>query len=210
MRLNQIKNRRIIMRNNKLYQEYLKSDEWKIKAEQCKKLADYKCAKCGSDEKLNAHHLTYKNVGDERMEDLQCLCFSCHNKEHGNTMEEHGAYSNIKRLNIKVCYMDLIETQSKLCRSSKDIILFGILFRYLDEENIIKPRSKKDALAQYPKSRVYKMLSDGVNIGFLRKKGRGQYQVNPFIIKGMDFKSNKVFEEVQTDWIMSQAGMHDI
>ena len=75
---------------NKLYQIYLTTKEWKKKSDDCKKLADYKCVKCSSVKNLHAHHLTYDRIGEELQSDLQCLCLTCHEKEHGRTFKKKG------------------------------------------------------------------------------------------------------------------------
>ena len=44
------------------------------------------------------------------------------------TKEISNKYYSIRRLNLKICYEDFIEVQSKLCRSSKDILIFWTPF----------------------------------------------------------------------------------
>ena len=41
-----------------------------------------KCEKCGAEERLDVHHLTYENFGFEKDEDLQILCQNCHRAVH--------------------------------------------------------------------------------------------------------------------------------
>lgn len=67
------------------YSEYLKSDYWKRVSYMVKKEAGFKCSQCGSMKRLEVHHLSYENKGDEmnHLEDLVCLCHNCHSKEHG-------------------------------------------------------------------------------------------------------------------------------
>ena len=67
---------------NKLYDLYLKSPEWKAISDECKRLANFKCNRCDNTTNLHAHHLTYDNIGEEKQEDLECLCLSCHEEEH--------------------------------------------------------------------------------------------------------------------------------
>lgn len=64
---------------------YLKSEHWKeLRA---KKLQiNPVCEKCGSDKRVEPHHLIYKNLHDIRVEDLMTLCRICHNKEHKISM----------------------------------------------------------------------------------------------------------------------------
>lgn len=68
--------------NKEQYKEYLKTEHWKevrIKKYKKKKRS---CAICGSFEKLEVHHLTYNNIGNEKGEDLRVLCHRCHELAH--------------------------------------------------------------------------------------------------------------------------------
>ncbi len=76
----QTNNNKII--NWSLYNQYLKSKCWSKKAERNKKLAGYKCDKCGSTKLLKTHHKTYDNIFREDQSDLECLCNMCHYKLH--------------------------------------------------------------------------------------------------------------------------------
>lgn len=59
--------------------QYIKSDKWKRKAKACYKRAKYRCQLCGTNNRqLQAHHNTYENLGNEKPEDLICLCDLCH------------------------------------------------------------------------------------------------------------------------------------
>jgi 5-methylcytosine-specific restriction endonuclease McrA len=64
----------------KVYRAYLQSDIWKEIRSQVLSRANGRCEKC----KVilldpDVHHLNYHRVGgNERMEDLMVLCFSCH------------------------------------------------------------------------------------------------------------------------------------
>lgn len=79
------------------YIKYLGTRKWRKKAEACKKLAGYKCNRCGSsDRQLNAHHKTYENVFKEPQRDLECLCDVCHRKVHSETF----TYSKIYNITI--------------------------------------------------------------------------------------------------------------
>jgi cytochrome c len=39
--------------------------------------------------RLEIHHKTYKNIFNEKMEDLELLCHSCHQQEHGFAKAEN-------------------------------------------------------------------------------------------------------------------------
>ena len=67
---------------NSDYSKYLKSQEWKKKREEVLERDGYKCQKCEATENLQVHHLTYKNIFNEPLEDLQTLCADCHRKVH--------------------------------------------------------------------------------------------------------------------------------
>ena len=70
------------MRKQK-YFEYLQSVEWYVKRNAKLWIANYKCQLCNKKEShLHVHHTTYKNVGNERPEDLIVLCKACHEKFH--------------------------------------------------------------------------------------------------------------------------------
>lgn len=64
------------------YSDYLRSPEWQERRK-VRLLADgYICQDCHS-AATDVHHLTYKNIGRESMEDLVSLCHECHLRRHG-------------------------------------------------------------------------------------------------------------------------------
>jgi hypothetical protein len=68
------------------YKDFLKTLYWKICAYRARKKSGFRCAMCGSNEKLNVHHSTYDFHGREHTKDglksLTCVCQSCHAKHH--------------------------------------------------------------------------------------------------------------------------------
>ena len=62
------------------YPEYLQSPEWQRKREDCFASYGKMCAVCGSTQKLEVHHLTYDNIGDEKPYELIPLCHACHER----------------------------------------------------------------------------------------------------------------------------------
>ena len=66
------------------YKDFLKTPYWAAISKHVKYLAGNKCEYCGSSEKLEVHHKTYENHGDElhHLEDLVCLCHDCHAMIH--------------------------------------------------------------------------------------------------------------------------------
>lgn len=64
------------------YLEYINSPKWqRVRAIRLRK-DKFTCQQCGGKNELNVHHLTYKRLGRERIEDLITLCVRCHNDTH--------------------------------------------------------------------------------------------------------------------------------
>lgn len=68
------------------YREYIRSRQWEIR-----KLVFYKknkkeCVICKATYKIGLHHISYKNLGKEKDEDLVALCWNCHTTFH----DQHG------------------------------------------------------------------------------------------------------------------------
>ena len=62
------------------YSEYLKTYQWKRLKDQAILKAGNKCQLCGSRHNLVIHHTKYPEIlGTETIDDLQCLCETCHN-----------------------------------------------------------------------------------------------------------------------------------
>lgn len=78
------------------YAAYLNSFDWARKREQAFAHHGRKCS-CGRKDMLVVHHLSYINLGDEPMEDLQVLCEDCHNIIHGGSKRGHGRKGRKKR-----------------------------------------------------------------------------------------------------------------
>lgn len=65
------------------YDQYLLSDWWKERKRTKILSVGCCCEECGIvNVILHVHHLTYKNLGNERDEDLQVLCEPCHKAKH--------------------------------------------------------------------------------------------------------------------------------
>jgi 5-methylcytosine-specific restriction endonuclease McrA len=70
------------------YSIYLKSDYWrKLRSDKLDSIGN-KCERCGTTKTLQVHHKTYYRNGEdilyhETLDDLECLCRACHEKEHG-------------------------------------------------------------------------------------------------------------------------------
>ena len=64
------------------YKEYIRSDAWRNKRDNAIEAAEGKCRSCGSRCGLCVHHLHYRTLFNENIEDLEVLCRSCHTREH--------------------------------------------------------------------------------------------------------------------------------
>jgi len=64
------------------YQDYINSDEWRERVNQLKDNSGWVCSECGNDEHITGHHKTYRNIGNESAEDIEILCWECHQKKH--------------------------------------------------------------------------------------------------------------------------------
>lgn len=68
------------------YLSYIGSDEWKELSNRLKE--KYKqCNQCGSEKLLEAHHITYENLYNEKDEDIEILCHDCHIQTHQKQKE---------------------------------------------------------------------------------------------------------------------------
>ncbi|MCA9936100.1 MAG: hypothetical protein H6662_10500 [Ardenticatenaceae bacterium] len=78
------------------YRTYIKSSEWRQKAEEAKARAGNRCQVCNrsrAEVQLDAHHRTYERLGYELPEDITVLCRECHQlyedaKKTGSTSTE--------------------------------------------------------------------------------------------------------------------------
>ena len=73
--------------NKKTYRAYLRTPHWKTVRSRKLNQAGYRCERCGDAKgKLEVHHVTYANLGREKMGDLAVLCRNCHRREHFGAM----------------------------------------------------------------------------------------------------------------------------
>ncbi len=67
-----------------LYAEFLKTPFWENLRCQAWKRDGYRCVRCGSAWRIQAHHKVYRHPWTLTvLEDLETLCRKCHEKEHG-------------------------------------------------------------------------------------------------------------------------------
>lgn len=66
------------------YKEYLKTNHWIKKKLELKKEYICECRICQSTTGLNVHHTSYKNIGNEKLNELCYLCYNCHSWLHSS------------------------------------------------------------------------------------------------------------------------------
>ena len=64
------------------YREYLKSDDWQAKRELKRSKHQWRCGICGATDRIDIHHLNYRNLTDVEMSDLRKMCHRCHILTH--------------------------------------------------------------------------------------------------------------------------------
>ena len=69
---------------SKFYSEYMKSREWLVARARRIFIDRGMCRVCGSRHNLEVHHLSYRNLGREKMKDLITLCKMHHRMFHQN------------------------------------------------------------------------------------------------------------------------------
>ena len=79
--LNGYKERKVYLFKTKKI-EYMKGPKWRAKRKEVLERDCYCCQTCGANYSLNIHHISYKNMGDEPLEDLVTLCQDCHTSLH--------------------------------------------------------------------------------------------------------------------------------
>jgi hypothetical protein len=99
----QIRQKAVETRNFKVvYNEYLNSRYWQALRSDMAKFRGKKCEFCGTEEKLNLHHLRYKNWYDVEPEDLIWLCSFHHGLIHTLGEPEGDVPSFLARDTIKL------------------------------------------------------------------------------------------------------------
>jgi hypothetical protein len=71
-------------------EEYYLSPEWALKRAFALNRAEGRCERCQTKGRLEAHHLTYENLFNEKPEDLEVLCPKCHHRADLKRKREKG------------------------------------------------------------------------------------------------------------------------
>lgn len=110
------------------YSSYLQSSKWKntkkklFKSKLVKRVDSIAvCSVCESSNKLNVHHRTYKNLGNEKMRDLVVLCELCHEKAHDiEKYTNHSLYNSHKK--IKKIFKENVGSGKKYAKERRKFL----------------------------------------------------------------------------------------
>lgn len=76
------------------YEEYLRTMHWSTVRRAALERSNWRCALCLSQVRLDVHHITYENLGDELPEDVVALCRKCHDQQHKSIKAVMAAHFN--------------------------------------------------------------------------------------------------------------------
>ncbi len=99
------------------YDEYLQSPEWREKRLQVLERDGHTCQVCCiSGRDVEVHHLTYRSLGDEPLEDLITVCKACH---HVISSIEYKMVQGgpIARCNVSMHEIDMLKRQYMVARN---------------------------------------------------------------------------------------------
>ena len=77
------------------YQRYLAGREWALLREQVRERSGDHCENCFMEPQQAVHHLTYKRIGHENLEDLMAVCNDCHEYFSGKS-----GWNNVESYNV--------------------------------------------------------------------------------------------------------------
>jgi hypothetical protein len=119
------------------YQEYLQSDEWKIKRQLALQQAGGRCRICNDSEKLHVHHRSYKRKGTpEEVLDLVVLCAECHDWFHKRKkIEDQLIQSSENNLEVELIHAerDILVFALSLLGSKEAAMLTGKAGMFLED-----------------------------------------------------------------------------
>ena len=64
------------------YYQYIQTQAWEEMRQKVFRRDGFKCVICNEAKDLNVHHITYENLGAEKVSDLVTLCRNCHEEIH--------------------------------------------------------------------------------------------------------------------------------
>ena len=87
------------------YATYMGSAEWIAKRNLVLRRDGFVCKLCGSAKNLDVHHITYENLGHEKLDELITLCRDCHTHKHSLFVSENMRFDNLEDEEKMLCIL---------------------------------------------------------------------------------------------------------
>lgn len=88
-----------------IYKKYMRSKEWEVKRNEFRNAYGNKCKVCDSTDELHIHHWNYDNLKNETLDDVICLCKSCHFRVHDGLLNIQYVNEEEAQVVIKYNYL---------------------------------------------------------------------------------------------------------
>lgn len=125
------KNRAEKVKSSKEYADYIKSKEWQATRQRIFRRDDFRCVRCGCSKNLEVHHITYKNLGEEKDDDLATLCDKCHNDIHNPTTIDYLAMACVNAYKV----YDNASNEKTKANAEREIIILKNAAEEIAEPN---------------------------------------------------------------------------
>jgi 5-methylcytosine-specific restriction endonuclease McrA len=99
----------------KEYEDYRRSEIWRMKRKKVLKRAKGICEGCLDAEATQIHHITYDHIGDELLFELVALCDACHRKCHPNDNQVSLIEDDMDGLPCLACRYQAFESGKFFC-----------------------------------------------------------------------------------------------
>lgn len=179
------------------YNAYLQTDHWKEVRDKALEYAEFACQLCNeSDMKLNVHHRTYKNLGNEKPCDVTVLCEECHCNFHKITKlkRNNPKHSGGKKTYVMLMLQQFEEFKNKNINNIEELVGFLVCLSYNMEwrtGRLVHRRNKKqlkyaDLLKLFSggKRKLDRIMKDLKKYELLTHTKEGYFISNKLIKKG--------------------------
>lgn len=109
-------------------------------------------------------------------------------------------YNRLKRLNMKIWAEGLSFARKKICKGINDVVILDEIIRSLNTKNVFERNITHMAtFLGVSRQAITALIKRAVEINLMKKISRGQYEFNPFVVKGRSCPS-KYMELLQKEW----------
>jgi hypothetical protein len=84
------------------YYKYIQTQAWEETRQKVFRRDGFRCVICNEAKDLNVHHITYENLGAEKVSDLVTLCRDCHEHIHSGQPYEGWTYQCREAIQRKI------------------------------------------------------------------------------------------------------------